>query len=360
MKRFDCEKGRVLIYCEGSRFSGRSSVMISGADMIRRFAEAYNGLDDERVGYAKLCRDILGGAPGTALPHCRSEFEIYEDGDILWLGLALDRPEDNDAIKAFLEPLARVCDKFTFCPEMGDFGGRYVVFKGFCCEGGNVKWGSFKFDLAGTGRFDGGSGDSPADARKPKSFSHSGRAIEYRCKVMTGDIKVDWSGRNCELAADDSVNGENDDVADGDVRGADGSADGDAVAGKIIDAAAIMRLMRRLGYSVARSKNGDICWTLDGIVSLIMIAERSRSLSYVCNYTVDAKAWMNALILCNNYNWHSGFGKSFLEHGDDGGRVFYQRTLDLECPVTEVYLAKFFADCATFMKDWKSRVVDNL
>ena len=154
MGRIDNTKGRVLVYCRGRRFAGPAGD-VSGADAIRRFAEAYNEVGDERVGYAALCREILGVAPGAPLRR-RSRFEAYEDRDTLWLKLLLDGGEDDAAVRAFLDPLVRVCEEFTFCPETEEFRGVYTVFRGVCREDGSVAWGRFRFDLRERGMFNGG------------------------------------------------------------------------------------------------------------------------------------------------------------------------------------------------------------
>lgn len=126
-----------------------------------------------------------------------------------------------------------------------------------------------------------------------------------------------------------------------------------------MNARTLLNIMRSEGYAVTLDKDADILWKKDGVRSNIIFSngkEDQTNFYFVCSYTIKTDKIANAIVISNEFNKGTRFGKSYVNKDS----VVFQLTLNLRNGVTKERIIDYLDDCQSFFRDWKKKVVDKL
>ena len=126
-----------------------------------------------------------------------------------------------------------------------------------------------------------------------------------------------------------------------------------------MNARTLLNIMSSEGYAVTLDKNADILWKKDGVRSKIIFSngkEDQTNFYFVCTYAIKTDKVANAIVISNEFNKGTRFGKSYVIEN----AVVFQLTLNLRNGVTKERIIDYCDDCQSFVRGWKKEVVDKL
>lgn len=112
----------------------------------------------------------------------------------------------------------------------------------------------------------------------------------------------------------------------------------------------IASILQEKGQTVSLDNDGDVIWTVDGVRTLIIIAQDRESIQFVASFS-DGNATPSKI---NQWNKSKRYSRTFL---DDQGRPVLKLDLDFAGGITKARIIDYLITCRTSVKRWIEEVV---